>query len=183
MEGNQRKSYTAIHRIYFWTATIHKWYNLLLDDAEKRVIIDCLKTLADKKLITVYAFVIMPNHIHLIWQQNAANGKETPKGSFMKFTAHEFKKHLKIKGGLENYKVRTLNKSYEFWQRDSLGIEIWSREVAKQKLDYMHSNPVSGKWLLAKDDISYRFSSARFYEFGNDEFELLHNLYQVFDGD
>ena len=42
--------------------------------------------------------------------------------------------------------------------------------MAKQKLDYIHFNPVSGKWQLAKDDLSYHFSSARFYENGKDEF-------------
>ena len=150
---------------------------------EKEVIIDSLRTLSDKKRITVYGFVIMPTHIHLIWQQNECSGKETPKRSFMKFTAHEFKKHLKLKGSLEAYKVDAANKAYEFWQRDSLGIEIWSREVAQQKLDYIHANPVKGKWMLAKDDISYHYSSARFYEFGIDEFGFLNNLYQVFDGE
>jgi putative transposase len=36
----------------------------------------------------------MPNHIHLIWRTFALNGKETAQGSFLKFTAHEFKKML-----------------------------------------------------------------------------------------
>ena len=45
---------------------------------------------------------------------------------------------------------------------DSLGVEIYSREVAKQKLDYIHFNPVNGKWKLAKDDLDYQFSSAKF---------------------
>ena len=63
-----RKSYTAINKIYFWTATIHKWMPLLESDLYKQIIVDSLKYLSDKGLITVYAFVIMPNHIHLIWQ-------------------------------------------------------------------------------------------------------------------
>ena len=183
MNKQQRKSYTSIGKVYFWTATIHKWYNLLEDDVEKETIIGSLRTLSGKELITVYAFVIMPNHIHLIWQQNVSNRNESPKASFMKFTAHEFKKHLELRGWLENYKVNAANKSYEFWQRDSLGIEVWSRKVAQQKLDYIHRNPVSGKWLLAKDDISYYYSSAKFYESGIDEFGFLNNLYNIFDGD
>ena len=183
MHKQQRKSTTSIKKIYFWTGTIHKWYHLLESTSMKETIIGSLKMLSDKKLITVYGFVIMPNHIHLIWQLNRQNGKETAKGSFMKFTAHEFKKYLHLEGGLESYKVNASNKSYEFWQRDSLGIEIWSREVARQKLDYIHANPVSGKWLLSGDDISYYYSSSRFYEFGIDEFGFLNNLFKVFDGD
>ncbi len=179
----QRKSFTSVNKIYFWTATIHNWNHLLQNDNEKKIITDSLRTLSDRGLITIYAFVIMPNHIHLIWELNKTNGKETAKGSFLKFTAHEFKKRLKAKDGLEDYKVQAVNKSYEFWQRDSLAIEIWSRSVAEQKLNYIHNNPVSGKWQLSKDDISYNFSSARFYEYGIDDFGFLNNLYKIFDGD
>ncbi len=69
------------------------------------------------------------------------------------------------------------------WQRDSLGIEIYSREVAKQKIDYIHFNPVSRKWILAKDDLGYHFSSARFYERGIEEFEVLKSILKLFGGD
>ena len=68
-------------------------------------------------------------------------------------------------------------------QRDSLGVVIYSREVAKQKLDYIHFNPVTGKWKLAKDDINYHFSSAKFYESGYDNFGFLNSIFKIFDGD
>lgn len=125
----------------------------------------------------------MPNHIHLIWQQNKLNGKETPKGSFLKYTAHVYLKRLKAESHLQLYEVNALNKKHEIWKRNSLGIEIYSREVAKQKLDYIHFNPVSGKWQLSKDDLSYYFSSARYYDTGIDDFGFLNNLYKVFDGE
>jgi len=32
----------------------------------------------------------MPNHVHFVWQQLQKNGKETPQGNFLKYTAHEF---------------------------------------------------------------------------------------------
>ena len=183
MHKELRKSYTAINKIYFWTATIHKWMPLLESDLNKQIIIDSLKYLSDKELITVYAFVIMPNHIHLIWQQNDFNGKETPKGSLLKYSAHLFLQHLKVNGNSKYYKANEANKKHEIWQRDSLGIEIYSREVAKQKIDYIHFNPVTGKWKLAKDDLDYYFYSARFYETGIDEFGFLKNIFNLFNGD
>jgi putative transposase len=91
----QRKSHTSISEIYFWTATIHKWIHLMDIDSSKQLIVDYLKKLSNEGMITVYAFVIMPNHIHLIWQQNKLNGKETPKGSLLKYTSHEFFKAIK----------------------------------------------------------------------------------------
>ena len=183
IETLQRKSHTALNKIYFWTATIHNWLPLLETDNNKKIITDSIKYLSDKNLITVYAFVIMPNHIHLIWQQNELNGKETAKGSLLKYSAHLFLKQLQAEGQSLLYEVNAANKKHEIWQRDSLGIEIYSRAVAKQKLDYIHFNPVSGKWQLAKDDISYHYSSAKFYETGVDEFGFLKNLYSVFDGE
>ena len=45
----------------------------------------------------------------------------------------------------------------------------------------MHFNTVSGKLNLAKDDIDYHFSSARFYETGVDDFGILNNSFKIFD--
>ena len=183
MELIQRKSYNSTNLIYFFTATIHKWLPLLAADENNSLIINYLKKLSDEGFIKVYAFVIMPNHLHLIWQQNKLNGKETPQGSFLKYTAHEFLKSLKAQSQSYLYEVNAANKKHEIWQRDSLSIEIFNRQVAVQKLSYIHFNPVSGKWCLAKNDIDYYWSSARFYETGNDEFGFLNDLYTVFDGE
>jgi putative transposase len=183
MQAAPRKSYTEISKIYFWTATIHNWLPLLQQDGNKQVITDSLKFLSGKGLITVYAFVIMPNHIHLTWQQNNLNGGETPKGSLLKYTAHTFLKQLKATASASAYQVNAANKKHEIWQRDSLGIEIYTKAIAKQKLEYIHFNPVKGKWALAKDDLGYYYSSARFYETGVDEFVFLKSIYTDFDGE
>ncbi len=45
----------------------------------------------------------MPNHIHLLWSQDGMNGKETPKGSLLKYIAHIFLKYLKAAGNDELY--------------------------------------------------------------------------------
>lgn len=135
------------------------------------------------ELINIYAFVVMPNHIHFIWEQLKKNGKETPQSSFLKYTAHQFLKKLKESGESKFYEVNAANKKHEIWQRDSLSIKIYSRAVALEKLNYLHFNPVSKKWQLSKDDLSYHFSSARFYESGIDEFGFLRNIFKVFDDD
>jgi putative transposase len=64
-----------------------------------------------------------------------------------------------------------------------LGIEIYSVKAAKQKLEYIHNNPVNGKWQLAKDYVGYHYSSARFYETGVDEFGFLRNIFTMLYGD
>ncbi len=52
----------------FFTATILEWKPLLQEDSYKNIILNSLQFLVNKKKIRLYAFVIMNNHIHLIWQ-------------------------------------------------------------------------------------------------------------------
>ncbi len=94
----QRKSPIDIGKIYFWTATINKWQKLLYEDHYKQAIIDSLNNLSLRGKIDVFAFVIMPNHMHLIWRINAANGKELPHSSLLKFTAHELMRMIRRDG-------------------------------------------------------------------------------------
>lgn len=183
MQVLRRKSTMSLGRIYFWTATIYQWNHLLASQANKNILLNYLGFLVQKDLITLYAIVIMPNHIHLIWRLNKYNGSESPSSSFLKHTAHELLKELKKRDKADIYRVDARNKKHNIWRRDSLAIEIYSRAAARQKLAYIHCNPLRGKWRLANTDIEYPYSSARFYETGVDDFGFLSDLYTVFDGE
>jgi putative transposase len=78
-------------RSQFYTATILEWKPLLKPDKYKQIIISSLQHLASKKEITLYAFVITSNHIHLIWQALAGNTPEKIQAGFMKYTAQQIK--------------------------------------------------------------------------------------------
>lgn len=170
-----RKSSIELNKIYFWTATIRNWHPLLINDAFKQVIIGSLDYLSNQNLIDVFAFVIMPNHIHMIWRVNKMNGKELPSASLLKFTAHQFKKMLNP-DELNHYRVDASNKQYEFWQRDSLATELYTPNVIYQKLEYIHSNPVAKKWNLVDDPLKYTYSSADYYENGADRFPFIRHI-------
>jgi putative transposase len=174
-----RKSSVDYGKIYFWTATINQWLYLLKDDRFKDIIVDSLKNLSDRGLVDVFAFVIMPNHIHVIWRVNRRNGKESPHGSFLKYTAHMFKSVLTEENpeALSKYRVDASNKLYEFWRRDSLAVHLFTRKVAVQKLNYIHENPVRKQWVQAASD--YKYSSAGFYYHNQKEFDFLKNLFKV----
>lgn len=47
--ANRRKSHLELGEIYFWTATINKWQQLLLHDYYKLIIIDSLSHLSKKE--------------------------------------------------------------------------------------------------------------------------------------
>jgi putative transposase len=171
----RRKNYIEIGQIYFWTATINKWQRLLEKDKFKHIILSSFDHLSKLNKLDVFAFVIMPNHIHTIWRTNELNGKETVQGSFLKYTAHEFKKNLS-QNELTNYYSNSINKNYEFWQRDPLAIHLYTPEVAYQKLDYLHNNPCTEYWQLAAEPEDYLYSSASFYEKNETNYSFLKDL-------
>lgn len=162
-------------KIYFFTATIKGWFPLLEMKGLKEIILESLYFLSAKNLIEVYGFVIMPNHIHILWELRKENGKESPHSSFLKFTGHRFLEILKKEDPylLSKFRVNDANRSHIFWQRDSLPVEVYTNEIVYQKLDYIHKNPCSKKWMLVDNPVEYPYSSFEFYETGKDRFGFL----------
>ncbi|WP_420582518.1 transposase [Reichenbachiella sp.] len=139
------------NHLYFFTASILNWKRVLAYDPCKQIILDSLQYLHDKKAVKICAFVIMPNHIHLIWMPLKNNSIKNLQLSFMKFTAQKIKFFLQDNESeyLEEFLVNKNDRTYQIWQRDSLAVELYSPKVIEQKLDYIHNNPCQGKWLLA----------------------------------
>jgi putative transposase len=159
----------------FFTATILDWRPLLKDDTFKKIIIKSLKFLTKEKCVLVYAFVIMPNHIHMIWQIQDGYKQSAIQMRFLKFTAQQMKFALLDAHDerLDHFKVNAKDREYQFWKRNALSIDLWSPEVFMQKLDYIHNNPLQEKWRLVSHPEDYKYSSASFYETGEDEFDML----------
>jgi putative transposase len=78
----------------FFTATILEWKRLLKPDKYKDIIISSLEFLVKNKRVQVNAFVIMDNHIHLIWQMMPGIKPEAVQRDFMKYTAQKIKQDL-----------------------------------------------------------------------------------------
>ena len=157
----------------FYTATILDWKPLLKQDKYKEVVIKSLRFLVIQKRINLYAFVIMSNHIHLIWQPILEYTPDKIQHSLMSFTAHKFKKDLQQNHPevLSKFKVNAPDREYQFWERNALGIDLFNEEVFIQKLEYIHRNPLKAGLCTMPD--AYYYSSAKFYERGLDDFEML----------
>ncbi len=170
-----RQGQMELQDVYFYTDTVVDFKHLLEDDNIKLIIIQSLSYLVAHNLARVFGYVIMPNHMHLIWTQLALNGKESPAGSFAKYTAHQIKTYLQTNNPpqLLNYLSDKNDRHYQFWKRDPLAIPLSTIKILEQKLEYIHNNPVAEKWAMCKLPEDYRWSSARFYLKGADEFGFL----------
>ncbi len=109
----------------FFTATILEWKHLLKEDEFKDIIIKSLQFLVKEKSVVIYAFVIMPNHIHLIWQIQDGFKRDKIQLRFLKFTAQQMKFKLlqTDKLQLEHFRVNTSDREYQFWERNALSID------------------------------------------------------------
>lgn len=162
------------HPIFF-TATCLEWKRLLKPAKYKNIILDSLRFLSQDKRIKVYGFVIMDNHIHIIWHILGNYKIDQIQHSFLKFTAQ------KIKQDLENYhphvlkhfKVDAKDRMYQFWERNALSIELSNEPILVQKLDYIHMNPVKAG--ICKYPEEYKYSSYKFYNGRDIEFEFLYH--------
>jgi putative transposase len=158
----------------FITATILNWNHLLAADNMKSIVVDSLQWLVTNKRCSVNAFVIMPNHIHLLWKIADGYDRKDVQGAFLSFTAHAFKKSLKENNAeLEKYRVDDADRTYQFWERNPLVKECYTMKFFLQKLDYIHLNPCREKWNLAVLPEDYYWSSASFYELQDSKFPWL----------
>lgn len=163
------------HYITFFTATILEWKPLLKNDIYKDIIISSLRYLTNDKRAEIYAFVIMPNHIHLLWKIKNDRQYENVQRDFMKYTGQKMKLKLADEDPefLKEFYVGSKDREYQIWERNPLSVRLPSEELIEQKLNYIHENPIRGKWNLCSEFTDYKYSSAGFYYSGENEWDFL----------
>lgn len=119
--------------------------------------------------------VIMPNHIHLLWKNTEYYPYESLRRDFLKFTAQQIKFFL-LKNNpdfISSFLSTQTDCAFQIWERRSKSIFIQHRDIAFQKLNYIHQNPIQPHWKLVSDYQQYRYSSVRYYECGEKDFTFL----------
>lgn len=147
----------------FLTVTCLEWTHVLQEDRFKDIVIDSLRFLSKEKRVQVNGFVIMSNHFHLIWQVLGDHKRDDVQRDFLKFTSQQILKILRNERSdmQEKLLVQSKDRKYQVWERNSLGVPLWSPQVFWQKLEYIHYNPVKAGLCEYPED--YKYSSARFY--------------------
>ncbi len=162
--------YTGIE---FFTATCLNWQPLLTCDERKDIVMNSLKFLVKDNRIWLYGFVIMPNHIHLMWCKQNDWVEKSITQMFLKYTAQQIKFSMEHQHQeeLETYRSTQSDRQYHFWERRSYPVTMFNKKVASQKIDYMHHNPVKAG--LCDVPEQYRYSSARYYELNMDDWGFI----------
>lgn len=158
--------------LYFLTFTVVEWLDVFTRPQYKDIIIESLRYCQRHKGLELFAYCLMSNHMHLI--ARAAEGYELSNivRDFKKYTARQVFDAIctNPRESRRQWLEWTLRKQGEFnpkntfiqlWQQRSHGVELTGEAITRQKLHYVHQNPVRAGICYRGED--YLYSSASFY--------------------
>ena len=171
---------------WFVTFTCHDWLPLFELTNSYDLVYKWLKLIDDKYQIKTTGFVIMPNHVHvLLYLTNVNVNLNTIMANAKRFMAYDLVKRLteqkhtgilNILSSACSEKERAKGQLHKAFEPSFDAKPVYTIDFLYQKLDYIHHNPVSGKWQLSNEFTDYPHSSAAFYELG-----LAHPFVNVYD--
>jgi putative transposase len=153
---------------YFLTATVVNWIDVFTRRELAYVIVDSLNYCQQEKGLILYAWCLMPSHLHLIAAADEGLLLSDIMRDFKQFTSKKIIKTIneipesrkdwlldKFEfAGRHNPKI----KNYKFWQDGLHPIELYSASFMEQKLNYIHNNPVESGFVF--EPWHYAYSSA-----------------------
>ena len=154
--------------LYFCTLAVVGWIDVFTRAEYCDEIIRNINYCIDKKGLRVYAFVIMPSHIHLIAKVENGNLSDVLR-DFKSYTAKQLLKIIEesqtesrrewMLHMFEHFgKSNAHNSKYQFWQQNNHAFDLFSNKFIDQKRDYIHNNPVTSR--IVNEAHHYVYSSA-----------------------
>jgi len=149
---------------YFLTCTVLQWLPLFAQPANAKIVLDALCFLQAEGRLMLHGYVLLENHCHFI-----ASGENLGKAiaSFKSFTARRIVErltqiHSPVLDLLAFHKARhKVDREHQVWQEGSHPEQIQNEAMMRQKLEYIHNNPVARGYV--DDPMHWRYSSARNY--------------------
>jgi REP element-mobilizing transposase RayT len=162
-----RSRYKILHPElpHFITLTVLHWIPVFTRPETVNILLDSLKHLSEEGL-KVYAYVVLENHCHFVIESKAL-GRDIAR--YKSYTARKMIQYLaknnvrQILEQLAFYKKAHKNdRAYQFWQEGVHPEFIQNEEMMRQKIDYIHNNPVKRGYV--DEAAHWRYSCARNYQ-------------------
>ena len=150
---------------HFLTCTIVEWLPVFTRPDAVQIILDSWSHQRKNNGLKLFGYVILENHLHFVAQ---APRLDQCIINFKSFTAArlidllEVRKAERLLTRLRFAKrAHKQNRQYQFWQEGSHAEQVFSEPVMREKLDYIHYNPVKRGYVDCPEH--WRYSSARNY--------------------
>ena len=153
---------------HFVTFSVVGWIDVFSREIYKEIFVNSLQHCQQNKGLKLHAWVIMTNHVHLILSTNT-NKIEDIVRDLKKYTSKKIIAAIQ-ENSTESRKVWMINlfkyagknnsnnKDFQFWKQDYHTIELNTAAQLKERLDYLHENPVRSG--LVWEPCHYKYSSA-----------------------
>lgn len=158
-------------KLYFVSFAVVYWIDLFIREEYKSIVLDSWKYCITNKGMELYGCCIMTSHIHMIIGSHADK---------LERIMQNMKRHTseKLRASIKNHssesrrewlfmlmekagKSNSNNIDFQLWQQNNHPIELNGPQIAWQKLNYIHNNPVLAQIVEKPED--YLYSSARSY--------------------
>lgn len=163
--GRNRYHIAEPERPHFMTATVIQWLPLFTRPETVNIVLESWRFLQSETDFRLYGYVILENHLHFIAQSSRLS-RDVQR--FKAYTAKQIILHLESVGAefllkqFAFYKKRHKAESqYQIWQEGSHPQLIQSETMLRQKLEYIHLNPVKRGYVAVPEH--WRYSSASNY--------------------
>ncbi len=154
--------------MYFVSFAVIKWIDVFTREMYCTILVDHLKHSHQHRGMKIYAWCIMPNHVHLVFQAENGNPSDLMRDlkrnsskdiqraieSNPKESRRLWLLRMMEEAGSNNSNVRFR----QFWQQNNHPIELWSDPIIDQKINYIHMNPVVAGYVSEPEH--WRYSSA-----------------------
>ena len=160
------KRYYGLGHLHFLTFSCYRRLPLLRTAKAHNVFVHALGKMRERYGFLLVGYVVMPNHVHLLIGEPA---KATP-SKILQALKQRVSRDLRKKarrpppGQLALAFPAGENSLPHFWQPRFHDFNVHSAQKRREKLDYMHANPVKRE--LVKNPSAWRWSSASFYAKG-----------------
>lgn len=156
---------------YFVTLTTVGWVDVFTRLNQKLALVNSIKYCQQHKGLVVFAWCLMPSHLHMLCKAEQPGGLSALLRDFKKFTSkqvvrlamEEPESRRKWMLNLFSDSCAHLKKEQDFkvWQDGNHAVEVFSNQFIYEKLEYIHNNPVVE--MIVANPWDYLFSSARNY--------------------
>ena len=161
------KRYRIEGSIFYITSNIYDRIRIFTRPSFTIPIIDSLNYYRYQYHCKLIGYVVMPDHIHLLIWPTAEKVITDFMRDFKRFTSGRITRQAKVEGKTEWIKrfeevgTETQRAEYKVWQDSFWEQSIYTEAFLRQKLNYLHLNPVRAGLCASADD--YLYSSYRNY--------------------
>jgi len=156
---------------YFVTLTTVGWVDVFTRLRQKQLLVNSLAYCQKEKGLAIYAYCIMPSHLHMLCKAGEGDILAHILRDFKKFTSKKIVYTIKyFPESRRAWMLRLFREAcvhlkrdqqYKVWQNGYHAEFATSNWFIRQKINYIHNNPVKDKIVARPED--YIYSSARNY--------------------